>query len=1181
MIKLIKYIFKDFYGPFLMGIAGFVVFVSVELLYELSETIVRNQVGFSKLLLLLWYHLPYFVSMGIPVGVLFGIFWLMSRLSNDNEIIAIQTLGIPTKKTVIPFLLITSILCIFTFVLIDNIVPRSNYRAKEAIARYIYQRAEPDALIAENQFVDLGDRRYLFVKEIDRKNGILYDLHLYELSRGNVQIFHSNRAQKLDDKWYMEEGKIFRVNRNGFLDLDVTFDRLELNIGQDVEDFLRFSRGANEMTSAELKQQIETFTRLGVNTSSLIVTYQSKFSNSLAPLVIGLLGVALSLFFNLKSKSWSVLITFILVVLYQGSGAWINALGKERIINPVLAPWIPNLIFGITGIILFLLLDTKISFKLTEPLKKFISLFIFGFIIFGSSSIFSANVTIYSEDFYIQDKIIKLKNSVEIHYKDSIVFSDYAEIFLSDDNRVKYANLKGNVFYQEKEYFIKADEMTVNYEDSESYFINTFTVHEHPDEKRVNVRIISDTTFKPLNQDIIISRGSKLTTCQGKPTYYFNARKVTIYPDRFLIGRDIIIELFGVPVFYFPFYFQNLDAVDDSPFIFTFDYSNDRITVDILLNYRFDNDTTLRFNQKLVNDIDKKQLSLDTNFSYGVPVFDGTLYLISQFRNQNITNLGIRYDFYEKSYVRLSQSDLNIPNVDRKILELSIPKLTTQLGNLEKIKSEIIWRNNHIQYIKFYEFESEAIQQRYRRSNISLHTIKFKSESGNRTANSPLFKSMEEIWENRINDITLRGRYNFYSQYTSLSGTIEYDNTTEGDKILKNGILSNNNLNYKQDYYDFDWNILYLNIGLENKTVFNHRKDFFEEGAYFFGRSLLTNTVTPYSEFNLSLFDFGFSFDYKKVFENNLNPNNRDERNYNDYYGFRFNLFENALSHRLRLNRTIDVNPDKFDFDLSDFSIFNAIYPFRNNYGEFKSIELTTQTNLNIYNLRNTLQTKTSYILSEEPRPNKTEVVLTNIYQNIWNHRTTFEYNHNPKENELNVINITNREIITFNRNNLEIEYDYFFEKDNFKETIPQILTKYSLVIGGNRISGLFNMKNQYDLFEWDTRFIETNSIYNWTLKGSYEVEKKFLSTGFAYETRDKTEKLSFNFRYDIENEKINLASFELRKRLICWSIRFNADIDILPEFNLDSFKFSLFITYIEDKNVEYDINDGFTFGLF
>jgi lipopolysaccharide export LptBFGC system permease protein LptF len=46
MKRLIKYITKEFSPPFFMGLFGFIVFVSVQLLYELSEIIVKNHVGF-------------------------------------------------------------------------------------------------------------------------------------------------------------------------------------------------------------------------------------------------------------------------------------------------------------------------------------------------------------------------------------------------------------------------------------------------------------------------------------------------------------------------------------------------------------------------------------------------------------------------------------------------------------------------------------------------------------------------------------------------------------------------------------------------------------------------------------------------------------------------------------------------------------------------------------------------------------------------------------------------------------------------------------------------------------------------------------------------------------------------------------------------------------------------------
>ena len=124
-------------------------------------------------------------------------FWAISKLSAANEIIAFQTLGIPTKKFAIPFLVWAVIFCFFTFILFDTIVPNSNFKAKEAMALYVYQR--PEAQIEENQFVDVGDGRYLFVRQIDRNTGILYDVLLYEVNRDSTVVSMLKKLKRL--KW--------------------------------------------------------------------------------------------------------------------------------------------------------------------------------------------------------------------------------------------------------------------------------------------------------------------------------------------------------------------------------------------------------------------------------------------------------------------------------------------------------------------------------------------------------------------------------------------------------------------------------------------------------------------------------------------------------------------------------------------------------------------------------------------------------------------------------------------------------------------------------------------------------------------------------------------------------------------------------------------------------------------
>ncbi|WP_165974064.1 LptF/LptG family permease [Marinitoga lauensis] len=160
----------------------------------------------------------------------------------------------------------------------------------------------------------------MYVRKIDKDSGILYGILLYEVDYSKTTVFHAEKAFKDKDKWYMENGRIFRLTDDGLLKLDITFKKLELDISKNVEEYLRFSKSPNDMTTKELKHKIEITQKLGGDASALIVGYQEKFSNSFAPIVIALLGVALSLFINLRSKSWSVISTFVLVVLYQGSG---------------------------------------------------------------------------------------------------------------------------------------------------------------------------------------------------------------------------------------------------------------------------------------------------------------------------------------------------------------------------------------------------------------------------------------------------------------------------------------------------------------------------------------------------------------------------------------------------------------------------------------------------------------------------------------------------------------------------------------------------------------------------------------------------------------------------------------------------------------------------------------------
>ncbi|MCD6551636.1 LptF/LptG family permease, partial [Thermotoga sp.] len=175
---LIKYLLRLSVIPFLIGLGGFIIFVSIEILYQLSDLIVKHRVGIEKLFLLLYYYLPYFIAMGVPVGVLLSIFWTFSKLSEDRELMAIQVHGVSQKNLIVPFLLLSIFLSVGVFFLNDQVVPIYQSKAEEAMSRYVLRK--PEVFVVENVISKIGEDQYFYVEKYDEKTNTLWNVVIFK-----------------------------------------------------------------------------------------------------------------------------------------------------------------------------------------------------------------------------------------------------------------------------------------------------------------------------------------------------------------------------------------------------------------------------------------------------------------------------------------------------------------------------------------------------------------------------------------------------------------------------------------------------------------------------------------------------------------------------------------------------------------------------------------------------------------------------------------------------------------------------------------------------------------------------------------------------------------------------------------------------------------------------------------
>jgi lipopolysaccharide export LptBFGC system permease protein LptF len=369
-----RYIFKSSIFPFILGFGGFLLYANVFILIEVSSEIIRNDLSFWKMFPFIFYQIPRYIPQAIPVGVLLSIFWLLSKLESNNEIIALQVHGVKLKRIVTPFLILGILLSIFTFFLKEYVVPQI-YRNRQA---EIYLSSGID------KFQLLQDNRYLFLKRVYANRKELSGVFIYDIDSesNSMNIFYADEItfDNENDYWDLSNMKVYSTLEDSRMVQQPITEKQRQMIINDIDYyFLLTKKNMYNMTSQELLYIIQENKRRGVSNRESFtfeVELHSRYAQSLGPLVIAILGVPLSLALNIKSKAWSVIFTFLLIALYQGSTQWMAAMGRADRwspwhINPILATWGPDLLFVIIGTFFYLLLDTQVLYVFKEWISKY------------------------------------------------------------------------------------------------------------------------------------------------------------------------------------------------------------------------------------------------------------------------------------------------------------------------------------------------------------------------------------------------------------------------------------------------------------------------------------------------------------------------------------------------------------------------------------------------------------------------------------------------------------------------------------------------------------------------------------------------------------------------------------------------------------------------------------------
>ncbi|MEI6171171.1 MAG: LptF/LptG family permease, partial [bacterium] len=138
-----RYVLREMIGPFALALAGLILFILLNIILSLSDLMVDRGVTMPMLLRLVLLKVPSLLVVAVPMSVLFATFLGLGRMVHDREIVALESLGIPLRRVLLPLVLAASVIAAADFAVYNWLVPASESAYQDALRTVIFRQGVP------------------------------------------------------------------------------------------------------------------------------------------------------------------------------------------------------------------------------------------------------------------------------------------------------------------------------------------------------------------------------------------------------------------------------------------------------------------------------------------------------------------------------------------------------------------------------------------------------------------------------------------------------------------------------------------------------------------------------------------------------------------------------------------------------------------------------------------------------------------------------------------------------------------------------------------------------------------------------------------------------------------------------------------------------------------------------
>jgi lipopolysaccharide export system permease protein len=359
--NLYRYLLKELFPSFFLGLVGFTFILLTGRILQLTELFVNKGIPLAYILKLLYFLLPSFLVLTIPMATLLSVLLTFNRLSSDNEITALKASGVSLYQMTPPVWVLALSATLAATILSLFSLPQANLASRSLLYQMASSKAH--AAIRERVFNDDFEGLVLYVERVMPRTFEWENVFISD-SRNAAEVYTiiARQGMVLSDPEMLtvtlrlKNGAIHQLGDqpDAYQKVDFKTYDLRLTLKTGWKDKKNNEKHPADMSLSELNKAIQALRLKKADVKPQMIKIHEKFSIPFACLVFGIIGIPLGLQSRTSRAGKSIGFAWsigVLLVYYLITNAGAS-LAERGVIPLEVGMWAANTIFLGLGIYL-------------------------------------------------------------------------------------------------------------------------------------------------------------------------------------------------------------------------------------------------------------------------------------------------------------------------------------------------------------------------------------------------------------------------------------------------------------------------------------------------------------------------------------------------------------------------------------------------------------------------------------------------------------------------------------------------------------------------------------------------------------------------------------------------------------------------------------------------------------